>query len=300
MTQEATEQVGAAPDGIIPGSRSSVNLGPDYDRGVIVWAGPDGHIFVSAHGRPAVELTDTTSAAPSVAVLPDGRVCIAFAANDLSNAIHIGQFNGTPSLQAGSMVHVNGVVQTTAAGPALAADPGTGVLYLAWAGTDRAHHLNFLISGDGGLSWRGPVVTTQDTVAWAPTLAIRDGEVYVGWTGTDPHNRPNVGRYVRTSTLDKGGVGVLYLDEAPGGTRVVTDGTRLLALFSTNTQQRWVQCCLDVEHYPLDEKIIFSDPPEIRSYTVPDVSFDNPAQPQILWTGTDGQVNEATTTLLGP
>jgi hypothetical protein len=292
MPQETTPAASpAAPTAVIPGARSSVNLGPDYDQGVLVWRGPDFHLYVSDHGRPIVQLTDITSGAPSVTVL-NGRAYIAFT-NNGNNALHLGWFNGSSQLQGGEIIRLGGVVQTAETGPALAADPANNILYLAWAGTDRTHRLNFTQSFDGGRTWPAGPVTTAEIVAWAPTLAVRDSQVYVGWTGTDPDNTPNVAKYALGRELDTASLpfgGVLRGEQAPGGTRIATDGTTLYAAFSTNTQQRWVQCD-DAEAYPAD-RTIFSEDPDIRSYAPPDLNLDTPAKPRVLWTGTDGRVND--------
>ena len=292
MSQETKKPAAspAAPAAVIPGAHSSVNLGPDYDRGVLVWRGPDFHLYVSDHGRPIVRLTDITSGAPSVAVL-DGRAYIAFTDNG-NNALHLGWFNGSSQLQGSEIIRRGGGVQTAETGPALAADPANNILYLAWAGTDRTHRLNFAQSFDGGRTWPAGPVTTAETVAWAPTLAVRKSQVYVGWTGTDSNNSPNVAKYDLSPELDRAGLaigGVLLGEQAPGGTRVATDGTTLYAAFSTNTDQRWVQCD-DAETYP-ENRVIFCDP-GIRSYAPPDLNLDTPAKPRVLWTGTDGRVND--------
>ena len=189
----------AAPTAVIPGAHSSVNLGPDYDRGVLIWRGPDFHLHVSDHGRPIVRLTDITSGAPSVAVLED-RAYIAFTGNG-NNALHLGWFNGSSQLRGSEIIRLGGGVQTAEAGPALAADPANNILYLAWAGTDRTHRLNFAQSFDSGRTWPAGPVTTAETVAWAPTLAVRKFQVYVGWTGTDPNNSPNVAKYYLSREL---------------------------------------------------------------------------------------------------
>ena len=204
-----------------------------------------------------------------------------------------GQITDRYNAASGETIRLGGVVQTAETGPALAADPANNILYLAWACTDRTHRLNFTQSFDGGRTWPAGPVTTAETVAWAPTLAVRDSQVYVGWTGTDPDNTPNVAKYALGRELDTASLpfgGVLRGEQAPGGTRIATDGTTLCAAFSTNTQQRWVQCD-DAEAYPAD-RTIFSEDPDIRSYAPPDLNLDTPAKPRVLWTGTDGRVND--------
>lgn len=276
MSQETKPAASpAAPTAVIPGAHSSVNLGPDF------------HLYLSDHGRPIVRLTDITSGAPSVAVLED-RAYIAFTDNG-NNALHLGWFNGSSQLQGSEIIRLGGGVQPAEAGPALAADPANNILYLAWAGTDRTHRLNFAQSFDGGRTWPAGPVTTAETVAWAPTLAARKSQVYVGWTGTDSNNSPNVAKYNLSPELDTTYLGVLPGEQAPGGTRVATDGATLYAAFSTSTDQRWVQCD-DAETYP-ENRVIFSDI-DIRSYALPDLNLDTPAKPRVLWTGTDGRVND--------
>ena len=131
----------------------------------------------------------------------NGRAYIAFT-NNGNNALHLGWFNGSSQLQGSEIIRLGGVVHTAGTGPALAADPANNILYLAWAGTDRTHRLNFTQSFDGGRTWPAGPVTTAETVAWAPTLAVRDSQVYVGWTGTDPDNTPNVAKYALGRELD--------------------------------------------------------------------------------------------------
>ena len=50
--------------------------------------------------------------------------------------------------------------------------------------------------------------------------------------------------------------------------------------------------CDDAETYP-ENRVIFSDI-DIRSYAPPDLNLDTPAKPRVLWTGTDGRVNDLT------
>jgi len=49
--------------------------------------------------------------------------------------------------------------------------------------------------------------------------------------------------------------------------------------------------CDDAEAYPTN-RTVFAEDPDIRSYAPPDLNLDAPATPRVLWTGTDGQVND--------
>ncbi|MGZ3493054.1 MAG: hypothetical protein ACXU9S_16415, partial [Gemmatimonadaceae bacterium] len=72
--------------------------------------------------------------------------------------------------------------------PAMAAFDGK--LYIAWTGTDPAHHVN-VESSSNGLTF-GIKVTLSDTSDAGPALAVSGGSLDIAWTGTDPHHHINV------------------------------------------------------------------------------------------------------------
>jgi hypothetical protein len=87
--------------------------------------------------------------------------------------------------------------ETTSAAPALAVDPFSGRLVVAWTGTDAQHHLNVGSSFDG-VNWGNKSTLPQTTpAADGPALARYNFAfndpgrgLAIGWTGTD--NQLNV------------------------------------------------------------------------------------------------------------
>jgi hypothetical protein len=55
-----------------------------------------------------------------------------------------------------------------------------GATWIAWTGTDAAHHLNVAVPGV-------LKVTLPDTSYYSPALAVYNNRLYLAWTGTDGH-----------------------------------------------------------------------------------------------------------------
>jgi hypothetical protein len=110
--------------------------------------------------------------------------------------------NQAPSIQSVAVPAVAGTVQS--ADPALAVDPATNDLLMAWvAGDTTGYNLYFARSRDAGASWSDPVRVTQHAgeiephAEASPRLVAKGGVVGVFW----PHSIPVAGRRFPASHL---------------------------------------------------------------------------------------------------
>jgi hypothetical protein len=128
-----------------------------------------------------VTLTDTAKSGtgPALAVFQN-HLYIAWVGTDSPSHMYIGYFQGTSTL-----VNHTRLADSTNFTPALAYYSANGLsyLYLAWTGTDSAHHVNFEDSANGSAFTHK--VTLTDTSARGPSLAVFNGRLYVDWVGTE-------------------------------------------------------------------------------------------------------------------
>ncbi len=78
-------------------------------------------------------------------------------------------------------VQINGVTQTTIARPTIAGF--NGKLYIAWTGTDSAHHLNIASSSDG-INFGSHQVIEENFSFTSPYLTVFNNQLHVTFTGT--------------------------------------------------------------------------------------------------------------------
>ena len=82
--------------------------------------------------------------------------------------------------------------ETTLSGPPIASINGR--LYIAWTGLDPMHHLNLMVSMDGGHTFGGKI-TVMETSDSGPSLAAYKGRLYLAWRGQG-NNMLNVAEVV--------------------------------------------------------------------------------------------------------
>jgi hypothetical protein len=174
-----------------------------------------------------VTLTDTAKSGtgPALAVFHN-HLYVVWAGTDSPSHMHIGYFQGNSAL-----ANHTWLADSTGYTPALAYYSANGLsyLYLAWTGTDSAHHLNFEDSADG-ITFTHKVTLT-DTSARGPSLAVFNGRLYADWVGTDTPRHMWVGYYVRTSSLG-GHARLPWVPTPDGDPALAAQGGNLFAAFT--------------------------------------------------------------------
>lgn len=146
------------------------------------------------------------ASAPVLQRSPDGRIWLAWiqpaegAGLELRVAeLDAGRSGWMPSHRIAAVARFAG---GAAAGPVLSAG-AAGHLAAAWAeGTGRGRRIEVSFSGDGGVDWSEPRMTTvRDRPASAPALtALADGRYLAAWTEADPAG-PGGAAALRTRVL---------------------------------------------------------------------------------------------------
>ena len=163
----------------------------------LAWTGTDNRVNVATLGASGanfgkilskVTLDETSAVGPALAAVGQ-HLYLAWSGTDSQHRLNvIESINGGAVW--GSKVTLN---ETTAFQPALTifGNAAHGMVYLAWTGSDSAHHLNYLAAPLGSTAFSGKQTISETSVA-GPALAEFQGKVYVSWAGTDSENHLNV------------------------------------------------------------------------------------------------------------
>ena len=140
---------------------------------------------VALQNREAVG--DSSNAGPSLVTFND-KLYVGWSGTDSATHINIGQYNGSTSLQNKAELS-----STSADGVGLTVAPNTNPakLYLAYRGTESAHHLWEAQSTDG-VAFTGNTAT-NDAAAFGISLAGDTQNVHSAFIGTDPSSTLNIG-----------------------------------------------------------------------------------------------------------
>jgi len=152
----------------------------NWSRGQLGW----GYWNLPFKTMPSGSSVQSTSASPALAYL-NGKMYVAFKANDSSNSIHIG--SSADGITWGSFTTVPD--QSTSAAPALATF--NNKLFLAWKANDSTNKIYYATSADG-INWTWPAhansIPNQSTSA-SPALAAFNGSIYIAWKANDSSNK---------------------------------------------------------------------------------------------------------------
>ena len=185
---EATWPAGRRINAVSDVAPAMAALGRDL---FIVWRADSRrmHITGSRDGEKwsvgkAINELDSTPEAPAVAAF-DGRLFVAFRANDPSNSIFVTS-NNKPLDDWSKGKRINDR-DSTPRRPALAATRGT--LYLTWTADNISHRLFYSSSSDGKKWPYGVVVNDAFASLMPPALAAGPNEACLAWLGADASRR---------------------------------------------------------------------------------------------------------------
>ena len=122
---------------------------------------------------------ENTRRPPALAYDPEtNKTYIAWTGSDSSWSLNIRQ---STAQNLNNWVNKHTLSEYSYDGPALAF--GSGLLFVAWTGTD--YHLNVASTRDGGKTWATRPPPLGETSYSSPTLIYNNGALVLGWQGTD-------------------------------------------------------------------------------------------------------------------